>query len=89
MLRIVCPVCGERDYTEFRYGGDATKRRPLHGTTDPSVWHDYVFLFDNPKGVHQEFWQHVFGCRHWLVLQRNTATNSAGGSHLPREAGIK
>ena len=25
MLRITCPWCGERDYTEFRYGGDAVE----------------------------------------------------------------
>src|SRR6266571_4694180 len=45
MLRITCPVCGERDYTEFRYGGDATKQRPAHANEDRKVWHDYVFLF--------------------------------------------
>ena len=32
MLRITCPWCGERDYTEFRYGGDAEKERPRPGT---------------------------------------------------------
>ncbi len=31
MLKIPCPNCGERHYTEFRYGGDASKRRPAHG----------------------------------------------------------
>ena len=24
MLRINCPFCGERDHSEFTYGGDAT-----------------------------------------------------------------
>jgi methylglutamate dehydrogenase subunit B len=86
MLRIPCPLCGERDYTEFRYGGDATKPRPTHGTQDLQTWHDYVFLFDNPAGPHREFWQHVLGCRHWLVLERNTATNTAGASRPAREA---
>ena len=84
MLRISCPVCGERDYTEFRYGGDARKRRPVHGMADLKVWHDYVFLFDNPKGAHREFWQHVVGCRQWLVLERDTATNVVGGAVLAR-----
>ena len=51
MLRIPCPHCGERDYTEFRYGGDATKVRPAHGSGDLQTWHDHVFLFDNPKGA--------------------------------------
>jgi sarcosine oxidase subunit delta len=85
MLRIPCPFCGERDYTEFRYGGDATKSRPAHGRSHLKVWHDYVFLFDNLKGAHREYWQHVLGCRQWLVLDRNTATNTVGGSHVPRE----
>ena len=89
MLRIICPFCGERDYTEFRYGGDATKKRPAHTEAKSTVWHDYVFLFDNPKGMHQEFWQHVFGCREWLVLERCTATNKVGASRLTRTASLK
>lgn len=86
MLTITCPVCGARDYTEFRYGGDARKSRPAHGTADRKAWYEYVFLFDNVKGLHREFWQHVLGCRQWLVLERNTATNAVGGSGLAREA---
>lgn len=74
-MRITCPVCGERDYTEFRYGGDASKARPAHGTADMKAWYEYVFVFGNPKGPHREYWQHVMGCRQWLVLERNTATN--------------
>jgi heterotetrameric sarcosine oxidase delta subunit len=88
MLRIQCPVCGERDYTEFRYGGDARKQRPDHGSSDPGVWHDYLFVFDNPKGPHAEYWQHVLGCRQWLVLERNTATNHTGASRAAREIAL-
>jgi len=86
MLKIHCPWCGERDYTEFRYGSDATKPRPPHASDDQSTWHDYVFLFDNPKGPHREFWQHVLGCRQWLVLDRDTATNTVGASRPARDA---
>jgi sarcosine oxidase subunit delta len=86
MLTITCPQCGARDYTEFRYGGDASKRRPPHGTGDAALWHDYVFLFDNPKGAHSEFWQHVQGCRQWLVVERNTASNEVNRVRLAREA---
>ncbi|MBM3519797.1 MAG: sarcosine oxidase subunit delta, partial [Alphaproteobacteria bacterium] len=39
----------------------------------------YYFLFDNPKGPHEEFWQHVLGCRQWFRLTRNTATNEVIG----------
>ena len=85
MLRINCPHCGERDYTEFRYGGDASKRRPTHGTGDLQLWHDHVFVFDNPKGSHREYWQHLLGCRQWLVVERNTATNAVGAVALARD----
>jgi sarcosine oxidase subunit delta len=85
MLRIPCPWCGERDYTEFRYGGDANKQRPKHGAGDQKTWHDHVFLFDNPKGPHREYWQHVLGCRQWLVLERNTASNMVGQARPARD----
>jgi sarcosine oxidase subunit delta len=84
MLRIPCPHCGVRDYTEFVYAGDATKRRPAHGTADARAWYEYVFLFDNPKGPHLEYWQHVEGCRQWLVLERDTANNTVGRSWFTR-----
>jgi methylglutamate dehydrogenase subunit B len=78
-MRIECPHCGERDWSEFRYGGDASKTRPAHGTGDLKSWHDYVFLFDNKKAPHTENWQHVLGCRQWFKLKRNTATNEIPG----------
>ena len=89
MLRITCPCCGERDYTEFRYGSDASKPRPPLASEDRKAWHDYIFLFDNPKGPHREFWQHVLGCRQWLVLERDTATNTVGTSRPAREVAGK
>lgn len=79
-MRIPCPECGARDYTEFQYGGDASKRRPDHGSSNRQEWHDYVYVFDNPKGPHREFWQHTFGCRRWFVLERDTATNIVLGA---------
>lgn len=82
MLKITCPLCGERDYTEFRYGGDAGKARPQHGSMDRRAWHDHVFLFDNPEGPHREFWQHVLGCRSWLTVERDTSTNLVASSVL-------
>lgn len=85
MLRIPCPNCGVRDATEFRYAGDASKRRPALATGSLDDWHDHVFLFDNPKGAHREYWQHVLGCRQWLVLERDTATNAVGRAVLARD----
>jgi len=79
MLRIDCPFCGERDHDEFTYGGDATVERPALDDRDPERWHDYVFLRRNPKGPHREFWQHVLGCRAWLIVERDTATHEILG----------
>ena len=84
MLRIQCPHCGVRDHSEFRYSGDATKTRPALGETDRTAWHDHVFLFDNPKGAHKEYWQHVLGCRQWLVLERDTLSQAISGAKPAR-----
>lgn len=78
-MRLTCPHCGDRDWSEFRYGGDAGRTRPAHGEADRKTWHDYVFTYDNPKGPHTEHWQHVLGCRQWFVMTRNTATNAETG----------
>jgi methylglutamate dehydrogenase subunit B len=74
-MKIPCPHCGERDVVEFRYGSDASKKRPAFGKGSLKAWSDYVFTFENPKGPHEEYWQHVLGCRQWFTLKRNTATN--------------
>jgi sarcosine oxidase subunit delta len=80
----MCPVCGLRDETEFTYGGDATVVRPAPDETAPDVWLDYVFIRDNPRGLHKEFWHHVQGCRQWLVVERNTLTHEIGTVDLAR-----
>ncbi|MEQ8651880.1 MAG: sarcosine oxidase subunit delta [Kiloniellales bacterium] len=85
MLRLPCPLCGLRDETEFTYGGDATRTRPAESETDAAAWHDYVFLRDNPRGPHREYWHHVSGCRQWLVVERNTLTHEIGAAWLARE----
>lgn len=85
MLRIRCPVCGLRDEAEFSYGGDATVVRPAHDETDPEKWFDFVFLRDNPRGPHREYWHHVHGCRQWLVVQRDTLTHAIGDVVLARD----
>ena len=85
MLRIVCPVCGQRDETEFTYGGDATVRRPDMNETSSKAWLGYVFLRDNPRGPHKEYWHHVTGCRQWVVVERDTLTHNISATRLARE----
>lgn len=75
MIRIKCPFCGDRDHGEFTYAGDATKTRPAHGSTVMEDWFDYIYLRDNPKGPHREYWHHAHGCRQWLIVERDTLTH--------------
>lgn len=75
MLRIQCPCCGLRDHDEFRYGGDASVQRPSLDETNAEDWYRYVFIRTNPKSRHFEYWQHVMGCRRWLIVERSTATH--------------
>jgi methylglutamate dehydrogenase subunit B len=90
MIRITCPHCGERDHAEFKYGGDASKQRPDHGNGDMRAWHDHVFLFDNPKGQHREYWQHLYGCRQWIIVERHTVTHAVGATRAANlEAQVK
>jgi heterotetrameric sarcosine oxidase delta subunit len=76
MLLIKCPWCGEREETEFRYGGQAGVAYPA----DPEAlsdreWAEYLFFRDNPKGVFAERWVHAHGCRRWFNAVRDTATS--------------
>lgn len=74
-MQISCPFCGKRSLSEFIQHGDATKRRPELSNENIADWTDFVYLRENPKGIHREYWQHSGGCRAWLVVTRNTATH--------------
>ena len=84
MLLISCPHCGPRDATEFVYGGDANVRRPTDtAALSDQEWSAYVYLRDNPRGEHDELWQHSFGCRRWIAVKRNTLTHEIIATGLP------
>ncbi len=76
-MRIPCPHCGERGVDEFSYGGDASRRRPGSTEMGPD-WMDYVYLRDNPAGLHRELWYHGASCRAWLIVERDTRTHAIG-----------
>ncbi len=80
MILIPCPHCGPRAQIEFTYGGDATVRRPDPGTASDTEWLDHVYLRDNPRGPHLEWWQHTGGCRAWIRVRRDTLTHQVLGA---------
>ena len=75
MLLIPCPWCGERDETEFHYGGEAHVSRADPAAVDDAAWADYLYMRNNPKGVFAERWAHQAGCRRWFNLLRDTASH--------------
>ncbi|MBS0958988.1 MULTISPECIES: sarcosine oxidase subunit delta [Acetobacter] len=84
-MRITCPHCGSRGLEEFTYRGDATVRRPAPDAPH-DAWVDYVYLRDNPAGLHKELWYHGNGCRSWIVAERNTITHEIHSTRLATEA---
>lgn len=77
------PLLGLRDAQEFTCLGDA---RLMDRPTDPADFHDYVYLRDNPAGIHRELWYHEQGDRSWLIVTRNTLTHEILGAELARGA---
>jgi heterotetrameric sarcosine oxidase delta subunit len=85
MHRIDCPWCGVRDEAEFQYQGDATVVRPAPDASGDEFFR-YVYIRDNPKGWHTEWWHHVGGCRQWVKVVRNTLTHEIAVCGGPRDA---
>ena len=84
MLLITCPWCGPRAQIEFTYGGDASVERPVDPeAVSAEAWLDHVYLRDNPRGPHDEWWQHASGCRAWVKVRRDTWTHRVIGSGTP------
>ena len=79
-MRIPCPHCGDRDVQEFVYRGDARPVRPA----DDAAMSDYVYLRENPAGLLAEHWYHAQGCRHWIVVTRDTRTHEILKAGFPR-----
>ncbi len=54
--------------------------RPLEAigglTADPVSAMRILYTRTNPKGLSEELWRHAYGCRAWLVVVRNTASNA-------------
>jgi heterotetrameric sarcosine oxidase delta subunit len=84
MFLIACPWCGERDQSEFAYGGEAAISRPVDpDAASDETWGTYLFFRDNTKGPITERWVHAFGCRRWFNAVRDTRTNTFIATSAP------
>ena len=63
---------------------------PDLASTDQAAWNSYVYDRPNPRGRHRELWQHLGGCRAYLVVERDTATHEIFSVIIrPRDGGAK
>jgi len=88
---IAHPLLGPRDAAEFTYLGDAALLdRPDWQADDAAgEFHDYLYLRNNPAGLHRELWFHENGDRSWLVLTRDTTTHEIVNVELARDVARK
>ncbi len=75
MFLIECPNCGQRNVSEFRWGGELNPR-PVDGERlSDEAWAEYLYMRDNVLGVVREWWYHGAGCGEWFVAERHTRTH--------------
>lgn len=70
-LKIPCPNCGPRPFTEYAFGGELRQLESRDADED----FRRVFLRENAAGPQLERWFHALGCRRWVTLRRDTVTN--------------
>jgi sarcosine oxidase subunit delta len=81
MLTLTCPYCGvAADETELQAGGEAHLKRFGPGASDDE-FEGYLFVRENPKGVHFERWRHAYGCGKWFLAARCTVTLEVFGTY--------
>ena len=81
------PNLGPRNAAEFTILGDASllKRPDWQADDADDAFYKYLYLRDNPAGIHRELWFHEHGDRSWLVVTRDTVTHEVVDVALARD----
>jgi len=84
------PLLGPRDAAEFVYLGDASliDRPNWQGEDAADNFYEYLYLRDNPAGLHRELWFHEQGDRSWLVVTRNTLSHEITQVEFARDVAL-
>ena len=80
-LLIDCPNCGRRPIEEFVHGEVPSVPESIVNADARNL--DRAFMLSNPEGPVTERWFHVYGCRRWLTIQRDTRNDEID------EAGVR
>ncbi len=73
-LRITCPHCGTREIDEWVHGEIPVVPDDITDADDRDV--DRAYFHNNVEGVVREAWFHLYGCRRWVTLERDTRTDA-------------
>jgi len=70
MSQISCPFCGPRELHEFRF------HKTLPSPQAPAS--AFAQIYDRVGSLERsvEHWQHLAGCRGWLLVHRNPSTGA-------------
>lgn len=68
MNQLRCPFCGARELQEFEF-------RKTRANVTSSDFAKVYLRVDSPE-LSVEYWQHVHGCRTWLLVERNPSTGA-------------
>ena len=62
--------------------GPKTGQQSAQDSDEASMrqWLDHIYLRENSRGPHLEWWQHHSGCRAWIKVRRDTATHEVLGA---------
>lgn len=67
MRELRCPFCGERPIHEFQFRTVVS--------ADMLLAVDRLYLRDNFVTHSREYWQHLHGCRAWLLVHRDPSND--------------
>ena len=75
MLLLTCPNCGDRNVSEFHFGGELGSRPKDPSALSSAEWANYLYMRNNVMDVQTEWWHHNAGCGLWFLAERHTRTN--------------
>ena len=69
-LIITCQHCGPRSVEEFSFGEIPVVPKELEHPNERDL--DRAYFFHNTEGQQSEAWFHLYGCRRWTTVSRDT-----------------
>jgi sarcosine oxidase subunit delta len=76
-IRIPCDHCGERPIEEYLYGEIFDVPDTITDPLERDL--DRAFMHGNVEGPVTEAWFHLYGCRRWVRVTRDTRSDDVLG----------